>query len=599
MSSHDLSTAPPFLALSYTWGLPHPEIHRLRSTPSRATHVISCNDKVAHIGENLHDFLTHCAQDSTWDQNTYYWIDALVIDQSNVQERSEQVKLMSKIYQAATEVVVWLGPEDDLTSTAVELMRGVLGLTDDEKHKMAPTDVSDDNPNPLMKKRSWKALSQFFQREWFNRAWIIQEVVLARSVTLSCGQHSISWEELSQFSHFLATSSWTLLLKKTAEKDENGRTMSIRHNTPARLAAAQKTWLYGDDNKFLYALIRARSSASENLRDKVYSQLGLGDADIFPSYTISVAETYAMAAEYILQHSKSLLLLTCVEGEEFQQVPGLPSWVPDWSVNKALGLRVTGYPDFHAALNLPKWSEISRDENGTRVLTVKVVRLDEIMRIGQTKSEIRTSLPTSGFWELVSMLDQEYPAAPAPGQSREEAVWRALMTNREAKGTHSDTVNTIYPASSELFGPSFQRWVLWRYVMGRKIDQIEPFPPHTQSHTLLPSEELIRETREKCKADANYLAELERQALRFDLHYSHAMLLRPFVTEKGYFGIGTQCLREQDTLWVVPGCPVPLIFRRIEGKERYRLVGGSYVHGFMNGEILQQKDLNFEVVSLE
>jgi hypothetical protein len=417
-------------------------------------------------------------------------------------------------------------------------------------------------------------------------------------VTIYCGQHSISWEELSSFSHFLATSSWTLLLKRSARRDEQGNIISLGHNTPARLAAAQKTWLSGDDNKFLYALIRARSSVSENIRDKVYSQLGLGDADLFPSYQTSVSEVYTTAAEYILEHSKSLLLLTCVEGEDLQQVPGLPSWVPDWSVNQTLGLRMTGYHNFNAALDLPKQSTLSKDHDGTRVLSVKAIELDEIVDIGQTKKEIRDNLHTSDLWAMISKLTLTHAAASTPGQSHEEAVWRALMTNRETRNTHSGAINTIYPASSEFLGPSFRSWVLWRYALNSDTHKTRIFP-ESLSVLLLPSKDEIEEALEKCKTDETYLIDLERQAALFDLHYSHAMLLRPFVTKQGYFGIGTQCLLKNDTVWVVPGCPVPLIFRSIEGSARYRLVGGSYVHGFMNGEIMKRKDLDFEMVSLE
>lgn len=77
------------------------------------------------------------------------------------------------------------------------------------------------------------------------------------------------------------------------------------------------------------------------------------------------------------------------------------------------------------------------------------------------------------------------------------------------------------------------------------------------------------------------------------------MLLRRFITKKGYFGIDTQCLRKADTIWIMPGCSVPLILRRIEGSERYRLVGGSYAHVFMNEEVLQLGNLELEMVSLE
>ena len=412
-----------------------------------------------------------------------------------------------------------------------------------------------------------------------------------------CGRHLISWAQLSLFSQFLATSSWTLLLKKSARLDEHGKAISLGHNTPARLAAAQRTWLHGDDNKFLYALIRARSSVSQNIRDKVFSQLGLGEANVFPDYRASVAEVYTTAAVYILEHSRSLLLLTCVEGEEFQQVRGLPSWVPDWSVNKNLGLRKTGYPDFHAALDLPKRSMLSEDDDGIRVLTIGAIELDEIVEAGQTMKELRDTIHASTFWSMISKLDASYEAAPAPGQVREEAVWRTLMTNREAKGTHAEHVNSIYPASTELLGPSFRDWVLWLYAA--VTDEPSAFPCPSSSSDLIPSEAEIRVARERSSNDPKYLTDLARRASHYDVHYSHAMLLRPFITKRGYFGIGTQCLRKGDVAWVVPGCPVPLIMRGIEGSERCRLVGGAYVHGFMNGEILAREGLAFRMVGLE
>jgi hypothetical protein len=422
------------------------------------------------------------------------------------------------------------------------------------------------------------------------RCCSIQEVVLAKSVTLLCGHHVVSWATLSLFSQFVATSSWTILLKQSAGA---GRTKSITlgHNTPARLAAAQKTWLSNHDDKFLYALIRARSSKSENARDKVYSQLGLGDADITPDYRMSVKDVYIITARYILENSKSLFLLTCVEGEEFQTIAGLPSWVPDWSFSKTLGLRVTGYPDFNAALNLPKQQELSFDSNGRHILSIQASKLDDIVDVAETKPELRKNLHRSNLWKMLSQLHATYAAT---GQCREEAVWRALMTNREEGGTPTKPINPRYPALQEPLGSSFRDWVLWRYASAPESPN--NLPP---SSSLLPDEAEITQTRKRSRVDGAFLADLARRASIYDTHYSHAMLQRPFSTQEGYFGIGTQCLRRDDSVWIVPGCCVPLIFRGVEGSCRYRLVGGAYVHGFMNGEALKRRDREFLVVDLE
>ncbi|EMD85298.1 hypothetical protein COCHEDRAFT_1024524, partial [Bipolaris maydis C5] len=45
-------------------------------------------------------------------------------------------------------------------------------------------------------------------------------------------------------------------------------------------------------------------------------------------------------------------------------------------------------------------------------------------------------------------------------------------------------------------------------------------------------------------------------------------------------------LLQQDSVWVVAGCRVPLIFREINSYT-FQVVGGAYVHGFMQGEALE------------
>jgi hypothetical protein len=173
LSTHDLSNAPTFMALSYTWGVPHRDIHELRTVPASSVCEINCNGQVANIGENLHDFLIHCAFSDEEGLRGYLWVDALCINQSDITERGEQVKLMGDIYQAASGVYVWLGPEDSLTKTAIGLMHQLLQLSPLERQGLHPGDIRECHPNLLLDSGNWQALAQFFQRAWFNRAWYV------------------------------------------------------------------------------------------------------------------------------------------------------------------------------------------------------------------------------------------------------------------------------------------------------------------------------------------------------------------------------------------------------------------------------------------
>ncbi|KAF1945324.1 hypothetical protein EJ02DRAFT_369686 [Clathrospora elynae] len=535
LTTHNLSQPDnklDFLALSYTWGPPHYSLQELRTSRSSISHQVQCNGNMIDVSENLGEFLCHCASaDEDQGLSGYMWIDALSINQWDIFERSRQVNFMGEIYKTATRVVVWLGIEDRTTKSAFDLIVGLSTLTPAERSKLHPHEVRPQHANPLLDIYTWNALALFFRKTWFNRAWIIQEVVFARDVN---GQ-------------------W--------------------HNTPARLDAAKRTYETSTNEGLLYALIRARSSSCQDPRDKVYSQLGLGKADIFPDYDLAVADVYITAARYILENSNSLLLLTCVEGDEFQKIPGLPSWIPDWSVTQFLGLRVTGYRHFHASGHRPRQYSLSM-QNDKPVLGIQATNLDDIVEICDIKGDLRDGLHNSSLWKTISSISPRY----ITGEGREE-------------------VRIQYPATSERLEPSFRDWIIWRYVMASE----EPvtFPIRSSADSILPSPEEIQDARRRSREEPDYLNSLIHRASFFDLHYSHAKLVRPFRTREGYFGIGTQCLREHDSVWVVPGCPVPLILRRTEGSEMYRLVGGSYVHGFMDGEILERKDLAFEMVGLE
>jgi hypothetical protein len=50
------------------------------------------------------------------------WVDAICIDQSNIEERNHQVKLMDLIYKNAKIVFMWLGEEADGSDLAMEIL---------------------------------------------------------------------------------------------------------------------------------------------------------------------------------------------------------------------------------------------------------------------------------------------------------------------------------------------------------------------------------------------------------------------------------------------------------------------------------------------
>lgn len=57
---------------------------------------------------------------------------------------------------------------------------------------------------------------------------------------------------------------------------------------------------------------------------------------------------------------------------------------------------------------------------------------------------------------------------------------------------------------------------------------------------------------------------------------------RPFVTEKGYLGLGPMNMKEGDKIVMFAGLQVPFVLKPYGSM--YQLVGEAYVDGVMNGE---------------
>ncbi|KAJ2971076.1 hypothetical protein NUW58_g9518 [Xylaria curta] len=115
------------------------------------------------------------------------WIDFVCIDQSNNDEKNNQVPMMSSIYGNSRCVYVWLGPEADNSNLAMDFIQNrVLNLKDFDRL------VEESNT-----RAEWKALTELIKRPWFTRRWIIQEIALARDAFLLCGQKKIRWVDFA------------------------------------------------------------------------------------------------------------------------------------------------------------------------------------------------------------------------------------------------------------------------------------------------------------------------------------------------------------------------------------------------------------------
>jgi hypothetical protein len=193
-------------ALSYVWGDPTPAAF------VKGIDVDEAREAELGVGASLANALTAFR---LTDQTRRIWVDALCINQNDVAERQSQVRMMGALYGKAEHVLCWLGSFNDDQKNAESRARLAIRFLREfnekpyehlraaHQHLHFGDDVTEDTDGALL--NSWLAIKELFDLEYFHRAWIIQEVGLARHARFFWGTHDVwlEWTEVAAFSSFM------------------------------------------------------------------------------------------------------------------------------------------------------------------------------------------------------------------------------------------------------------------------------------------------------------------------------------------------------------------------------------------------------------
>jgi hypothetical protein len=202
ISTWPIEDAPPYYAISYTWGDP------------ADTAGITLNGRPFVVRQNCEYALQQAFMTKA---SKYYWVDALCIDQTSTQERNHQVGMMGEIYSAAQHVFACVGPHADDSEHLEHASKRYSSLFDEISSSIRYSTISVgwDHNNPLQQKirlgvrcllmmgaaerlRLCKAFISYMRRPYFTRLWILQELHLAHRGSYCCGT------TVQSFGHLLA-----------------------------------------------------------------------------------------------------------------------------------------------------------------------------------------------------------------------------------------------------------------------------------------------------------------------------------------------------------------------------------------------------------
>jgi hypothetical protein len=185
-------------AVSYTWGDERARESILLSD------VYERNDpRPMHVTENLQDILTHIAkmqinrrQETRW--SGWWWIDALcIIQDDNHPEKDIQIMFMPEIYGSAREVIAWIGPGDSITDEAMLYIR-----SQPSTFLRAVAEGSADARLESFEQTFQHVafyIRDIFNKKYWDRLWILQELAMARNTTLVCGTAELPWRTFIDF----------------------------------------------------------------------------------------------------------------------------------------------------------------------------------------------------------------------------------------------------------------------------------------------------------------------------------------------------------------------------------------------------------------
>ncbi|RYP14422.1 hypothetical protein DL765_006365 [Monosporascus sp. GIB2] len=298
-------------------------------------------------------------------------------------------------------VIIWLGERDSYNDKAMETLFATAEISRDTEYSEAfKREVV---LHGIEKDGVLVALGKFFQREWWNRVWVIQEAAVAQRAMFLCGDKPLQWW------HFLnAYLFWTVMLEDAVRTNQLNVTLQhlkyIIDGTSARVIMWQHGRMHGPQSEYLQHLeaiygLQGMLEESWNFdstdpRDKIYAWLGLlrdGDVAVEPNYDATTTQVYVGLVKAILEQIKSLRIVAFTGSavrEAKPPIDGLPSWAPDLRKD-AIGIADKAPywlrpKSFKASADEPANGDISDD---LQTLTADAVRLGRIESVDVDTNE--------------------------------------------------------------------------------------------------------------------------------------------------------------------------------------------------------------------
>ena len=563
-SLQDESINQPYDALSYMWGpIANPKKIQLNQNNSFA---ITAALETALQALRLPN------------QARKIWIDAICINQGDVQERNQQVQLMRRIYRNAITVRIWLDVDIDPESSTMIRLR-ILNDQSTEK------DLGD-------RPSFWEPLCAVFKNPYWMRIWIQQEISNAKALAIQCRRILMPVYNLY---HYIR-----IMTDRTEAADINTPIwidwLDVRPNLllPKRFGEIdsssqpiQGSTLSVQELSLLVTLSSCFKLECSDDRDRVYGVLYLAfdysEGDIPISYERSIQEVYASVAEFMLRKYNSLnfMLYAGINWRDPSSERTLPTWVPDWrDPSTRTWLSHSPKLSQEPPLITPRLkSTISPDGTALCAYGICIDRIEHAFYLPEGVEMYIT--PTTTFLGICRTI-----------------VNAASLTQHDAENEEHDRDVFCLP----------QWYSLVRVLAG--VDLLKPEDPDandilrrgvSQSADNLikasqASEARARERPPLTMVDIirpNTSTESESGQMFARLAWGVIGKHQPWVGAKGGIGMSLKSAKAGDEVWMMLGCEQPMILRSVG--DYYLVIGEGSFDELNRGELLKDLSKNVNI----
>ena len=519
-----LASSPEYHALSYTWA------------SDLKDRQVLLSGSPTNVGGNLEEALWELSQASI----KIIWADALCINQQDLIERSQQVKKMRQIYSGAYRVVVWLGPAKDDDKLAFDMINEL------KPHLEDHSAIKELLKQPLVEE-GILALKRLIEADYWQRVWVIQEVMFASKILIFRGGHTVEWEAMESIQRCLTMKHIESIY---ASPKLNIATiyMPLGVFGPINLNRSTSS---SDPLSLLQSLCRYRGRGATDPKDKVFALLGITNVKDSPflviDYSLSVEQVYVNVFEHIAATTGDLNIL-CSVGSSTSR-PKLPSWATDWAPPD--GIRYwTPRDTYHAGRSTNVAFSVNKTSE-EYVLSAKGSCIGAILSVASFATSFDSIHLALAQWISFLILNQ------MSNEVAQADFGRTLLLDQNAQLARIHEVLGLVSKLLAVKVPSYavSRWLAF-YETG--LDNQAPgvgFSIETLYKRLLPVLNLL---------------------------FAKRIFLLQSLGRK-IMGLGFQEVAAGDKICVLYGCSMPVILRQHKDGH-YIFMGCGFISEFMDGQ---------------